>query len=160
MRNIPFNGFAREAIFPEVTVYWLEHPSDSHHYGVDYDYRVAKTEEICRAEAVRCGLQAVVIRVGVHDQRNQHDAAGTVKTVKSKATGNTVNDIVQADWHITVCMGKDPDNLIISGHIYVVWDKNQRTQQGYPGLRRMLDASERMHGYDDNWGPVAYWTLK
>lgn len=117
------------------------------------------TEEICRAEAACIGLHAVVVRAGLHNKRNQHEDAGTVITKNDPRTGRTSNGIVDADWHVTVLMGNDPDNLIIHGHINLVWDHLVRQQRGVFGLRKMRDASERKPPHGESQGPTSYWSL-
>ncbi|CCC13230.1 unnamed protein product [Sordaria macrospora k-hell] len=148
----PDKGVNMQVVFDRVSrLYWLESWWSNPVYGEDSEYRVKATEDICRAEAARLGFSVVVIRAGVHNKRNQHDDAGTVITRNDPRTGRTTHDIVDADWHVTVLMGNDPDNLIIHGHIYLVWDHLVRQQRGVFGLRKLP------HG--ESQGPTAYWSL-
>ncbi|KAK3949775.1 hypothetical protein QBC32DRAFT_218933, partial [Pseudoneurospora amorphoporcata] len=62
--------------------------------------------------------------------------------------------IADADWHLTVFMGHDVDNLVIHGHIYIVWDHTAMF-----GMRIMRDATARKHPHGESHGPTAYWSL-
>ncbi|KAK3334362.1 hypothetical protein B0H65DRAFT_566368, partial [Neurospora tetraspora] len=144
------------ADFPDISVYWIEDWGNNPAYGEDSFNRVKGTEAICRAEAAHLGFDAVVIRAGLHNKRNQHDAFGTIRTKNDPRSGRIVNDTTDADWHLTVFMGYDVDNLVIHGRVYLVWD-----HKAMFGMRIVKDASERKH-LAPNEKPSAityHWTL-
>lgn len=137
------------------------HGIDDWGLNTDHDSNpdlVKATERICRAEAARLELNAVVIRTGLHNKKNQHAPDGTVltSTYKDTRTGQTKNDVTNADWHFTVYMGYDEENLIIQGHIYVAWDPKVIF-----GLRIMNNPLVERKHVDPDKGHVAseYWTV-
>lgn len=140
---------------PDVTVYWLENPYNNPAYGDDPFNRKMGTEALARAEAARLDFNVVVIRAGLHNKRNQHDAYGTIKTKNDHRSDRIVNDVAEADWHMTILMGYDTNNLIVHGHIYVVWDSDAMC-----GFRMVHDKTERKHiPPNEEDGPTAYWSL-
>lgn len=114
------------------------------------------TEAICRAEAARLDLNAVVIRKGLHNKKNQHALDGTVLTYEDTRTGYIRNNTANADWHFTVYMGYDEENLIVQGHIYVAFDS-----KAPHGLRIMTNPSVERKHVDPGKGHVAseFWTV-
>ncbi|KAK1778710.1 hypothetical protein QBC45DRAFT_466996 [Copromyces sp. CBS 386.78] len=118
------------------SVHWLETWGENGNYDGKKSLMLA-TEEICRAEAARLDLNAVVIRTGLHNKRNQHNIDGTKKTYECQYSGLTKNDVKDADWDFTVYMGYHHEDLIVQGHIYVASDHTARG-----GLRL---SAERKH---------------
>ncbi|KAL0474067.1 hypothetical protein QR685DRAFT_542544 [Neurospora intermedia] len=158
-KPMAFQGFADESHgspdYPHISIYWIEHWGNNPVYGDDSFNRIKGTEAICRAEAARLGFDVVVLRAGLHNKRNQHDEYGTIRTKNDPRSGRQVNDTVDADWHLTVLMGYDTENLVIHGHIYVAWDSKVSC-----GIRVVKDATERKHVRPgEEPGPSAYWSL-
>ncbi|KAK3400842.1 hypothetical protein B0T20DRAFT_390701 [Sordaria brevicollis] len=92
----------------------------------------------------------VVIRAGVHNKTNRYAPDGTILTYQDSYTGKTKNDVGPADWHFTVYMGYTQDELIIQGHIYVVFDPSA---QG--GLRMVSNSEVERKHVDPSKGCVA-----
>ncbi|EAA33530.1 hypothetical protein GE21DRAFT_3864 [Neurospora crassa] len=143
--------------FPEISVHWLEVWGENPNYDGKKDLMLA-TEAICRAEAARLDLNAVVIRTGLHNKKDQHAVDGTVLTYEDPRTGYIKNDTANADWHFTVevYMGYDEENVIIQGHIYVAFDS-----KAPQGLRIMNNPSVEKKHVDTGKGYVAseFWTV-
>lgn len=139
-----------------VTVTWIVDPTQDERYEPDGP-QIATTEEICREEADRLGLKFVVIRGAAHETRNLYVDGRTV-TVWDASTGRYENMQREADSHFTIYMGKNKNELLLQGHIHVVWDSLK-----FGGLDKMTDpVKQRNHvSAEDGERPVAheYWSL-
>ncbi|KAK3494197.1 uncharacterized protein B0T23DRAFT_403226 [Neurospora hispaniola] len=139
-----------------VTVTWIVDPTQDERYEPDGP-QIATTEEICREEADRLGLKFVVIRGAAHETRNIYIDGRTV-TVWDATTGRYENMQREADSHFTIYIGKNKNELLLQGHIYVVWDSLK-----FGGLDKMTDpVKQRKHvSAEDGERPVAheYWSL-
>ncbi|EAA33508.1 hypothetical protein GE21DRAFT_3859 [Neurospora crassa] len=139
-----------------VTVTWIVDPTQDERYEPDGP-QIATTEEICREEADRLGLKYVVIRGAAHETKNIYVDGRTV-TVWDASTGRYQNMQREADSHFTIYMGRSKTELLLQGHIYVVWDS-----QKFGGLDKMTDpVNQRKHvSAEDGERPVSheYWSL-
>ncbi|KAJ4388330.1 hypothetical protein N0V85_007666 [Neurospora sp. IMI 360204] len=139
-----------------VIVTWIVDPTQDDRQEVDGP-QISMTEEICREEADRLGLNCVIIRGAAHETRNIYVNGRTV-TVWDASTGRFSNKQKEAESHFTVYMGRSNSELLLQGHIYVVWDPLK-----FGGLDRMTDPlNQRKHvSVEDGETPVAleYWSL-
>ncbi|EGO57279.1 hypothetical protein NEUTE1DRAFT_109557 [Neurospora tetrasperma FGSC 2508] len=155
-----------------VTVTWIVDPTQDERYEPDGP-QIATTEEICREEADRLGLNK-----GISSNPNpklfchQKDASVTVLlpertrpyvdgrtvTVWDASTERYQNMQREADSHFTIYMGRSRSELPLQGHIYVVWDSLK-----FGGLDKMSNPiTQRKHvSAEDGERPVAheYWSL-
>ncbi|KAK3505451.1 hypothetical protein B0T13DRAFT_391664 [Neurospora crassa] len=125
------------AEFPNITINWAENWAGKCGGDLTLNRRDG-TEKILREEANRLGFDAVVIRSGVHNETNQYAADGTLLTYIDPRTGKKRNLTAEDDPHITVYMGYDLDNLVVQGHVYIVWDRKAPYD-----MRIVKDASDR-----------------
>ncbi|KAJ4376857.1 hypothetical protein N0V85_008980 [Neurospora sp. IMI 360204] len=87
------------------------------------EIRIFDCAEICRDQADRFNLKYVMIRQGPHITRNIN-TNGIPTMVMNTNTRRLVHKQQPADWHMTVLMGHNINELLISDHIYVTWDGN------------------------------------
>lgn len=140
-----------------VTVTWVVNPTLRDPRYEPHGPQIPITEEICREEADRLGLNYVVIRGAAHETRNIYENGRSVTTWDA-SSGQLVNKQDKADSHFTVWMGKNKDELLLQGHIYVVWDSTK-----FGGLAKMTDPLNQRQCANEEIGErkVAheYWSL-
>ncbi|KAK3949772.1 hypothetical protein QBC32DRAFT_218937 [Pseudoneurospora amorphoporcata] len=142
----------------QIRVSWVVDPTKSKDQRYEnVDVPVSITEEICRAEADRLGLTCVVIRQLAHETRNVYKNGRTV-TVWDASTGRVVNKQDKADSHFTVYMGRSKRELLLQGHIYVVWDALE-----FGNLKKVDDPRSQRHCVSEADGEKyvseEYWSL-
>ncbi|EAA33511.1 hypothetical protein GE21DRAFT_3862 [Neurospora crassa] len=107
--------------FPEPVTHWIENWAGR---SSEVSLNVIKgTEKLCREEAKDIGFTCVIIRSGIHTKTNQYNEDGTVLTEFNAKSGMYQNVVADDDPHITVYMGFGLDELVVQGHIYIVWDE-------------------------------------
>lgn len=142
-----------------IRVSWVVDPTQSQdrRYLENVDVAVSMTEDICRAEADRLGLTCVVIRQLAHETRTLH-RNGRTMTYFDPKSGKRQNAQRKADSHFTVWMDRSKYELLLQGHIYVLWD---RLEVG--GFREMDDSAnqgkEVREEDGEDYVSEEYWSL-
>lgn len=132
---------------PDVNVYWTE---SSGFRGLAFT-TVRKCEDIAMLEAKRLGMSCVVLRSDHHNTAAEFTRTG-------KFTGR----YRPADYHITIYLGDDIEQLLLQGHVYtyVGSKKNYPQCKLKEGNRSLLESHEIFENLTiEEAEPQTYWGL-